>query len=158
MASLAWLGACGSVTQPREPSAGRFVVSNPVQSVSPSRSGGATAGAGASGGDVAYISLRPGTMPDAIEATITGIMPSLGFRPRVHTVGPVHSGVSDDVRPHLLAVLREALSNVVRHAAASRVHLVVRVGDGRLTITVTDAAGNVSSNDQTVIVASCAVP
>jgi signal transduction histidine kinase len=80
---------------------------------------------------------RAADLRDAIEATITGIMPSLGFRPKVHTIGPVHSGVSDDVRPHLLAVLREALSNVGRHAQASAVTVTLEVDD-EVVLTVLD--------------------
>ena len=59
----------------------------------------------------------------------------LGFRPTVVTEGPVDSMVPDRVRPHLLAVLREALSNAARHAAASAVTVTLRVGaDVELTV------------------------
>ena len=44
-----------------------------------------------------------------------------------------------DVGDHLLAVLREALSNVVRHAGATRVDVTVAVGaDGAVVATITD--------------------
>ncbi|MFY1632906.1 GAF domain-containing protein [Solwaraspora sp. WMMB335] len=62
----------------------------------------------------------------------------LGFRPELELVGPVDSAVPDPVRPDLLAVLREALSNVVRHARATRVGVRVETLDGRLTLSVTD--------------------
>ena len=42
------------------------------------------------------------------------------------------------MRPALLAVLREALSNVARHAHADRVDIGVRAGGGRVTLTVRD--------------------
>jgi len=61
----------------------------------------------------------------------------LGFRPTWHTEGPVDSAVPDEVRPHLLAVLREALSNAARHAKASSVDVSLAVGD-ELVLTVTD--------------------
>jgi signal transduction histidine kinase len=80
---------------------------------------------------------RAADLRDAIEATITGIMPSLGFRPKVHTAGAVHSGVSDEVRPHLLAVLREALSNVGRHAQATSATVTLEVDD-EIVLTVLD--------------------
>jgi len=80
---------------------------------------------------------RAADLRDAIEATITGIMPSLGFRPKLHTAGAVHSGVSDDVRPHLLAVLREALSNVGRHAKATAATVTLDVDD-EVVLTVLD--------------------
>ena len=63
---------------------------------------------------------------------------SLGFRPALDLSGPVDSAVPDAVRPDLLAVLREALSNAVRHAQASRVTVTVRVAAGRLTVVVAD--------------------
>src|ERR687898_1473302 len=44
----------------------------------------------------------------------------LGFDPRVLLAGPLDPGVDDRVSPELLATLREALSNVARHAKASR--------------------------------------
>ncbi|WJK44091.1 GAF domain-containing sensor histidine kinase [Solwaraspora sp. WMMA2056] len=62
----------------------------------------------------------------------------LGFRPALELSGPVDSAVPDPVRPDLLAVLREALSNVVRHARASRVLVQVRVLDGHVELTVAD--------------------
>lgn len=63
---------------------------------------------------------------------------SLGFRPELRVVGPLDSAVPDEVRPDLLAVLREALSNTVRHARASQVSVEIRVDAERLTLTVTD--------------------
>ncbi|GIG62995.1 histidine kinase [Longispora fulva] len=63
---------------------------------------------------------------------------TLGFRPTLVLDGPVDSAVPDEVRPDLLAVLRETLSNVARHAGASRVEVGVRVTTGRLTVTVAD--------------------
>ena len=61
----------------------------------------------------------------------------LGFRPTWHTEGPVDSAVPEEVRPHLLAVLREALSNTARHAKASSVDVSVTVGD-EVVLTVAD--------------------
>ncbi|MFD4209317.1 GAF domain-containing protein [Micromonospora tulbaghiae] len=63
---------------------------------------------------------------------------SLGYRPDLELVGPIDSAVPEDLRPELTAVLREALSNAVRHAHADRVSVRVRVDAGRVEITVTD--------------------
>ncbi|MER7460695.1 GAF domain-containing sensor histidine kinase [Micromonospora sp. NPDC126480] len=63
---------------------------------------------------------------------------SLGFRPTLELVGPVDSAVPEEVRPDLTAVLREALSNAVRHAQAHHVGVAVRVDAGQVTVTVTD--------------------
>ena len=62
----------------------------------------------------------------------------LGFRPVLELDGPVDSAVPEPVRPDLLAVLREALSNVVRHAQAGQVRIRVKVLAGELVLTVAD--------------------
>lgn len=62
---------------------------------------------------------------------------ALGFEPAVRFDGPVDAAVSDDAAEHLLAVLREAISNVARHAEASAVIVDIRVAD-HLTLEVTD--------------------
>jgi signal transduction histidine kinase len=53
---------------------------------------------------------------------------ALGFRPTLDTNGPVDSAIPDDIVPELLAVLREALSNVARHANATAVRVSVHAG------------------------------
>jgi signal transduction histidine kinase len=66
-----------------------------------------------------------------------GIM--LGFEPTVLFEGAVDAVTPEPVATDLLATLREALSNVARHAEASRVDVVVDVDDGgHLTLRVTD--------------------
>lgn len=80
---------------------------------------------------------RPADLPDDIAATVAEMVPSLGFRPQVRTTGAVHSGVSDEIRPHLLAVLRETLSNVGRHARATSASITVEVGSS-VVLTVQD--------------------
>jgi signal transduction histidine kinase len=54
---------------------------------------------------------------------------ALGFEPRCFFDGPVDSAVGEDLAPELLAMLREALSNVARHARATRVEIEVVVTD-----------------------------
>ncbi|MET0954107.1 MAG: histidine kinase, partial [Aeromicrobium sp.] len=74
-----------------------------------------------------------GTSPDAkdlrsqIEHSVDHAAKLLGFRPEVRLTGPVDGVVSDVVREHLLAVVGETLSNIVRHAEASRVLLELDV-------------------------------
>jgi len=62
----------------------------------------------------------------------------LGFAPRIAFRGPVETAVSDELSVHLLAVLREALANVGRHAKASSVDVIVIASDGNVTISVAD--------------------
>ena len=62
---------------------------------------------------------------------------ALGFEPRIQFDGPIES-IDDPVADHLLAVVRETLTNVARHAHASAVILRLAVADSTLTLTVTD--------------------
>ncbi|WP_285786143.1 ATP-binding protein, partial [Microbispora sp. NBRC 16548] len=52
--------------------------------------------------------------------------------------GRLDNDVPAQVAEHLLAVLREALSNLVRHAKATRADVAVHAADGRLTLVVED--------------------
>jgi signal transduction histidine kinase len=61
---------------------------------------------------------------------------TLGFPPELRLSGRTDS-VAEHLAADLLAVLREALSNVARHAAASSVWVAVQV-DTDVTVTVTD--------------------
>jgi len=73
-----------------------------------------------------------------IRATVDAAASSLGFRPELALSGPLDSVVPDEIRPDLLAVLREALSNIVRHARAQQVDVRVGVSGHRLTLVVAD--------------------
>ena len=63
---------------------------------------------------------------------------SLGFEPAVRFVGAVDSAVSDQSTDHLIAALREILTNAAKHAQASRVDVVVAFEDPYVILTVTD--------------------
>jgi signal transduction histidine kinase len=65
----------------------------------------------------------------SIERVLAHAALTLGFSPHLETRGPVDSAVPDGVREHLIAVLSESLSNIVRHASASRVEIVLDVVD-----------------------------
>jgi len=62
----------------------------------------------------------------------------LGFSPAVRFAGPVDTLVGEQVGEHLLAVLREALSNAARHAHASKVEVNLSADARAITLTVTD--------------------
>lgn len=61
----------------------------------------------------------------------------LGFAFTVSLDGPIDTAVSDEAAVHLLAVLREALSNITRHARASAVDVTLRA-DADLVLRVSD--------------------
>jgi signal transduction histidine kinase len=65
-------------------------------------------------------------------------VPVLGFAPSVRTLGPVDSAVSQEISAHLIAVVREAVSNVARHALADRAEVQLEVTDHELVLTVSD--------------------
>jgi signal transduction histidine kinase len=69
---------------------------------------------------------------------VRGAVTTLGFEPRILLDGPLDTAVSDQVGTELLATMREALTNVARHAQATHVDVGVVVGDGGLTLTVND--------------------
>ena len=60
------------------------------------------------------------------------------LRVRVRYVGPVGTLVPDQARPHVLAVIGEALSNAVRHAGAATVDVAVGLEDDTLSVMVDD--------------------
>lgn len=82
---------------------------------------------------------KRGGLRDEILALATEAAASLGFEPHVRLDGPLDHAVADERGAHLLSSLREALSNVVRHAHANRVEVTVTatVG-GELVATVAD--------------------
>ena len=69
---------------------------------------------------------------------------TLKFRPNLEIQGPVRSVVSEDVAPHLLAVLGEVLSNATRHSGASRIDVRISAGE-RLDLVVADDGGGLPS-------------
>lgn len=69
----------------------------------------------------------------------------LGFSPSVDVELPAGYTPSAQTINELLAVLRESLSNVARHARASQVGVTVSTGDGQLTLLVLDDGVGVSS-------------
>jgi signal transduction histidine kinase len=62
----------------------------------------------------------------------------LGFDPTVAFDGPIDSLVSAELGADVLVVLREALSNVSRHAGAHGVEVRVKTADGQVEAEVTD--------------------
>jgi signal transduction histidine kinase len=62
----------------------------------------------------------------------------LGFQPRVEFEGPVDTLVDTRTGDELLAVLREALSNVIRHAGASTVDVDLSAAGPELVLRVAD--------------------
>jgi signal transduction histidine kinase len=65
---------------------------------------------------------------------------ALGFEPRLSFEGPIDTAIPDSIRPDVIATVREALSNVTRHANAMTVEVTLRVDTeyDRLLLAVRD--------------------
>jgi PAS domain S-box-containing protein len=72
----------------------------------------------------------------------------IGFEPTVRFDGPIDSAVIDDVRVHVVAVLREGLSNIARHAQARRAQVEVQVDHDVLVVVADDGIGRGESRRQ----------
>ena len=82
-------------------------------------------------GTTSLLRLRALEMTKEIEG-------ALGFAPTLRFVGPIDTAVPERIVPHVLAVLREGLSNAARHSGASKVEVVLEVGVELLSVTVND--------------------
>jgi signal transduction histidine kinase len=67
--------------------------------------------------------------------------PMLGFPPTLQLDGRLDDDVPQDVAEQLLSAVREALSNVARHAGASRVEVSVRAADDLSLVVADDGSG-----------------
>jgi signal transduction histidine kinase len=63
---------------------------------------------------------------------------ALGFDPTVRFDGPVDAQVPADAADDIVAVVREGLANVARHAGARSVSVEVAADNGRATVTIVD--------------------
>ncbi|MCW2794502.1 MAG: hypothetical protein JWO76_3600 [Nocardioides sp.] len=81
---------------------------------------------------------RSGSLRTEVRRLVREYAPVLGYAPTVRTSGPVDTAVPDDLREQLLPVLREALSNLARHAHATLAAIEVHVDQDELRLTVTD--------------------
>jgi len=82
--------------------------------------------------------LADSGLRSAVTAVVAAAAENLGFTPRVGFQGPVDSVTSEQLEPHVIAVLTEALSNVARHAEASSVEIVIAAEDNMLLVSVAD--------------------
>jgi signal transduction histidine kinase len=84
-------------------------------------------------------SIAPGgTIRTRLLDVIGETRPVLGFDPHVRFSGPVDSAVPEDLVDDVSAVLREALTNVARHAHATTVSVEITATVSRLDVSVED--------------------
>lgn len=72
---------------------------------------------------------------------------TLGFQPAVHFDGPVDTAVDQVLAEHLLAVQREALANVAKHANATSVDLTISALGRTVSLVIEDDGVGPSSED-----------
>jgi signal transduction histidine kinase len=63
---------------------------------------------------------------------------ALGFNPEIEFAGPLRLGISHAMAEDIVAVVREGLSNVARHARARHARIAVTLVDEVVTVTITD--------------------
>jgi signal transduction histidine kinase len=71
---------------------------------------------------------------------------ALGFTPSLRMSGLLDTDVSDEQREHLVAVLREALSNAARHAQATAVEVTAEATATTLRLRVADNGRGIGSD------------
>ncbi|NYE35477.1 signal transduction histidine kinase [Nocardioides cavernae] len=81
---------------------------------------------------------REDSLRAAVRSLVKEYVPVLGFTPAVRTSGPVDTAVPPALGSQLLAVLREAVSNVARHALADAAEVDVVVTADLLELRVAD--------------------
>jgi signal transduction histidine kinase len=79
-----------------------------------------------------------GSVRSLVRALVKEYTPVLGFTPTVRILGPVDTTVSSSLSDQLLAVLREALSNIARHAVADQAEVEISASPSEVVLTVTD--------------------
>ena len=90
---------------------------------------------------------REGSFGQELGTLIAQASRLLGFTPHVRLDGPVEAVLTTEVRAEMVASLREALSNVARHAAATEAHVELVAAEG-ITLTVTDNGKGLGSAEQ----------
>lgn len=78
------------------------------------------------------------TLRGRVVSVIESATSQLGFAPSLQMDGLLDSGAPAEIGHHVVAVLQEALSNVVRHAQASQVSVTVSVSGGHVRLAVSD--------------------
>ncbi|MET9689960.1 GAF domain-containing protein [Streptomyces sp. NPDC006514] len=78
------------------------------------------------------------TLRTRLVRALDGAAAVLGFAPALRMEGLIDTDVPSAAADEALAVVGEALTNVARHAGATRVEVSIAAAGGNLTITVTD--------------------
>lgn len=88
---------------------------------------------------------RSGSLGQELSAVTVQAKRVLGFAPRLRLDGPVETAISPEIRVELLASMREALTNIARHANATEAEIELQAGD-LLSMRVLDNGRGVSES------------
>jgi two-component system sensor histidine kinase DevS len=72
----------------------------------------------------------------------------VGFELQLSFDGAVDTAVSERVAEHLMAVIREAVTNIERHANATEATIVLSANDGYCQLRVTDDGRGIESQGE----------
>jgi signal transduction histidine kinase len=89
-----------------------------------------------------------GTVRARLLAVVAEVSPVLGVEPQVRFSGPIDAVVPEPIVEDLVAVVREALTNVARHARASRVDVDVTATTTELSVEVVDDGVGISDEQR----------
>jgi signal transduction histidine kinase len=75
---------------------------------------------------------------DRVVSLLRQLRSTVGFDVEVSFDGPVDTAISDVVAEHLMATIGESVTNIGRHALATRATVTIRVAEGLCKLTVRD--------------------
>jgi signal transduction histidine kinase len=84
---------------------------------------------------------------DNVLSLLRELRPVVGFDVHASFEGPVDSAVPDIVLEHLLAVIREAVTNIERHAQATTATVVISVSDNHCRLRVVDDGCGIADSE-----------
>jgi signal transduction histidine kinase len=87
--------------------------------------------------DLGSTDIDRGARP-IILSLVRELTPVVGFDVKVTFEGPVDTMTSDQLAEHLVAVIRETVTNIGRHAQATEASVSVSIKDGMCRLQVTD--------------------
>jgi signal transduction histidine kinase len=90
---------------------------------------------------ISIFQLQPASatgIRSALLDVVGEVRPALGFDPRLSLDGPLDSLSTEDLIRDVTAVVREALTNIAKHADATAAQLSVHATTSRLTVTISD--------------------
>ena len=92
-------------------------------------------------------SALPGGLRQAVVRLADELAPTVGVRPDLTFEGAIDNAMPQQTADHLLSVLREMLSNVGKHAQATRVLVILTVADDVILEVVDNGVGLVAPVD-----------